>query len=288
MPSKPKKKCFVITPIGTPESAVRRAAQGLLDAAIKPVLKEKGYDVYVAHEISSPGSITKQVLQHLLEDELVLANLTGLNPNVMYELAVRHAKRLPVVSLAEDGTDLPFDISDERTLFYRNDMSGVEALKPSLELVVDAATKEKHPDNPIYRATRSMLIRESSDTIDTDRYILDRLDTMESMLSRLSRQHETSTSKIDLKESTGLQVKVKGEDKAIKEFIQSLERSEIVDSVIKSPDNSSDLTEMYVIPNKASIPFAFVRIKGRRTNVDIVDINKIRVERPTDIIELID
>lgn len=279
MPDKLKKKCFVITPIGTSESDVRRAAQGLLDAAIKPVLREKGYNVYVAHEISSPGSITKQVLQHLLEDELVLANLTGLNPNVMYELAVRHAKRLPVVSLAEDGTELPFDISDERTLFYRNDMSGVEALKPKLELAVDAAAKEIHPDNPIYRASRSKLIRESTDTKDTDRYILDRLDSMETMLSSLSRQHGTSTSKSGSTSRTVTFVKVKGDDKAIKELVQSLGGSEFVEDVIwDASKDSSDIAEFVVFPTKGIVPAGLIKIKARNLNLDIVDISKIKAE----------
>lgn len=182
--AEPTRKCFVITPIGPADSIIRRSADGLLASVLRPVLSEMGYEVFAAHEISGSGSITKKVVESLLESELVIANLTGLNPNVMYELAVRHAKRLPVVSLAEKSTELPFDISDERTIFYTDDMKGAEDLKPALRSAVAAAMSEFEPDNPIYRAATALLIQQSTTIPTTEKLVAERLDKLEAMLSR--------------------------------------------------------------------------------------------------------
>lgn len=179
------KKCFIISPLGSDDSETRRKADGLINSVLKPVLMEAGYKVIAPHEIDTTGSITRQVIQHLLEDELVIANLTELNPNVMYELAVRHAKRLPVVCLVERGTKLPFDIATERTIFYDNDMAGVEILKPKLTKAIMEAVEEVDPDNPIYRVVNDSIMREVTAKDDAQSYILKRLDEITFQINRL-------------------------------------------------------------------------------------------------------
>ena len=155
-------------------------------------MENLGFVVEVAHTISQSGSITKQVIERLLTSDLLIANLTGLNPNVMYELAVRHAKRLPVITIAEEGTDLPFDIADERAIFYSNDMAGVTELKSSLAKAVELALKDEQPDNPIYRAAQSLLIKEVTED-DPQRFVLERLSEIEAAINKFA--HDGSSNR---------------------------------------------------------------------------------------------
>lgn len=127
---------------------------GLLHSVIRPIFDKFGYEVKAAHEIADPGSINGQIVERLLNDEFVVANLTGLNPNVMYELAIRHAARRPLICLAETGTVLPFDVRDERTLFYTNDMQGIQEVGPALEKMINAILSKWVPDNPVTRGSQ--------------------------------------------------------------------------------------------------------------------------------------
>lgn len=73
------KKCFIITPIGNDKSDTRRMADGVITSAVKPVLEGKGFLVITPHEMADPGAIEKSVIQQIMESDLVIANLTGLN-----------------------------------------------------------------------------------------------------------------------------------------------------------------------------------------------------------------
>jgi hypothetical protein len=190
----PNKRCFIITPIGPALSSIRRAADGLIDTVLKPVLQDLQFEVHVPHEMTDPGSIKRQVIQHLLDDDLVIANLTGLNPNVMYELAVRHATSRAIVILAELGTILPFDVSDERTIFFTNDMTGVEEVRPRFKAMVEAAMRDQTPDNPIYRVRQAGVMRDVVANT-PERYIVDQLEAIRQQLASLTARRSRAVTR---------------------------------------------------------------------------------------------
>lgn len=130
---KKEKICFVIAPIGGLDTDIRRTSDQVFNHIVSPVVKPLGYKPVRANHISEPGIITSQVIQYIVESPLVIADLTGRNPNVFYELAIRHAIRKPLLQLIKKGEEIPFDVAGMRTIqFDIHDLDNVEETKGEL------------------------------------------------------------------------------------------------------------------------------------------------------------
>lgn len=129
----PFKHCFVIAPIGETGSEVRKRSDQVFHHVVQPVFKELGYQSERADQIAEPGLITSQVIQRVLTADMVVADLTGRNPNVFYELAVRHASRKPLVQVIKKGEQIPFDVAGMRTIqLDLQDLDSVESVKADI------------------------------------------------------------------------------------------------------------------------------------------------------------
>lgn len=111
-----EKVCFIISPIGEPDSDIRKSADEKYDLIFKPVLEESGYKPIRADKESSSNSISRSIVTRLINSELVIADVTGYNANVFYELAIRNASKKPVIVIKEPDQKLPFDIYDKRAI----------------------------------------------------------------------------------------------------------------------------------------------------------------------------
>lgn len=162
------KLCFVIAPIGDEGTEVRRRSDQVLTHIIDMAAKECGYETLRADKISEPGIITSQIIQHLLDDPLVIADMTGHNPNVFYELAVRHAIRKPVVQLIEKGEKIPFDVAATRTIpVDHHDLDSVAKCRQ--EMIRQIKAVEKDPadvDTPISAAIDVQQLRRSGNPME--------------------------------------------------------------------------------------------------------------------------
>ena len=192
------KTCFVIAPIGDEGSETRRRSDQMLTHIIKPAVKECGYEAVRADEISEPGIITSQVIQHIIDDELVIADLTGKNPNVFYELAVRHTVKKPVVQLIESSESIPFDVAPTRTIHVdHRDLDSVASCKDELIRQIRSVEKDASKvDSPISVAIDLKLLRQSDNPLEkSNAEIISMIQELRSMIgdmvvpSRRARLH---------------------------------------------------------------------------------------------------
>lgn len=151
-----KKTCFFVTPIGKTGSSEFKKMTALLNNVINPIIENYGYEAVVAHQIQEIGSIGDQVFKSIKNASLVISDLTGLNPNVMYETAVAHSFGKPTIIIVEnDGdTTLPFDLSSDRAIFYDNSIEGTGNLKNDLESKIKHIEETSVYDNPVLRVMK--------------------------------------------------------------------------------------------------------------------------------------
>lgn len=144
-----KKRCFVISPIGDEGSPTRRHADMVLNSIIKSALS--GFDVKRADDFGTPDMITDKIIEAILNYELVVADLTGHNPNVFYEIGIRHMISKPIIPIKGDSdTRLPFDLGAINTIFYdiadwHSHVTTRQSIQKAAEIVMQNDYKVTNP-----------------------------------------------------------------------------------------------------------------------------------------------
>lgn len=143
---------FVITPIGKKGTETYKKYDAIFKTMIKPAVDsvDPSFRIIRADHIGKPGSFIKDILEHLQSSFIVIANLTGLNPNVFYELGVRHTLSKRTIMITEDLESLPSDLKEYRAIEYKPDITAVEEFKLNLSKTIEEILRNPdHPDNPV-------------------------------------------------------------------------------------------------------------------------------------------
>lgn len=116
MTTSPKstKTCFVISPFGEPFDTY-------FSKILKPAIEKCGLYAVRGDSLFRPTTIVDDIWQSIQSASVLVAELTGRNANVFYELGLAHAISKPVVLLSQSIDDVPFDLRGIRTLVYDKD-----------------------------------------------------------------------------------------------------------------------------------------------------------------------
>jgi hypothetical protein len=149
--------CFVVMPYGkkpVPGTNDRFDFDKVYRVIMQPAIREAGFEPQRADESASSGLIHSEMFTDLRDQPVVLVDLSLHNPNVFYELGIRHVMaQRGTVLICESSTHLPFDIGLSRVIKYEYDGKAfdyeeAERVKPLLTSALREATKQ--PDSPVH------------------------------------------------------------------------------------------------------------------------------------------
>lgn len=95
---------------------------------IRPVVEGLGYKCMRGDDELSTHVVMDDIWRHITSARLLVAECSGRNPNVFYEIGIAHAVGMPVIILAQDGADVPFDVKHIRFIQYAFSKTGLAEL----------------------------------------------------------------------------------------------------------------------------------------------------------------
>jgi|CXWL01.1.fsa_nt_gi hypothetical protein len=133
-----KPQAFVIMPFGEGFDEI----YGLFIAG---AVSDAGYDVIRADDIRSQQNILKDIVGGLAESAVVIADLTGSNANVYYELGLAHGLGKRVILLTQHVDELPFDLRSYRVIPYSTHFAEIAKARAQLLAVAKDALDDRIP-----------------------------------------------------------------------------------------------------------------------------------------------
>lgn len=165
---------------------MRAHADWVLKGMIIPVLqKHAAFEVKRADHDARPGLIDVHVIGDLLDADLVIADLSFANPNVFYEIGIRHMAQKPIIHLQRDNEKIPFDVSLYRAIrFSRDKFDDFEKAKCELGRQLEAVLTDGYQvENPVTRARGQLQLQE--DATPEMRLVMDDLTDVRNRLNTL-------------------------------------------------------------------------------------------------------
>lgn len=139
-----KPSCFIIMPIADMHGYESRHFDRVYNHIIKPACDISGFSPIRADDVTSSNFIVLDILRKIVECDLAICDLSGRNPNVMYELGLRQAFNKKTVLIKDEKTISPFDVQAFRyceydsTLRIDNAQSNVQSISKSLSTTYSA------------------------------------------------------------------------------------------------------------------------------------------------------
>lgn len=168
----PRRRCFVIMPFGEKSDASGQKIDfdTVYEHIIKPSIEDLDQELDIecvrCDEINQSGWVQSQMIERIYLDDVAVVDISTLNPNVFYELGVRHALRASVtVLIRKKGTSLPFNIQDLKAIDYDLDLQSADEAKKKIKEFIRNGLKDSQTDSLVHQVLPLRIGRPESSVI---------------------------------------------------------------------------------------------------------------------------
>ncbi len=203
------KLCFVLMPF-------KDALKEVYWQAIKPACAKAGFEALRVDELKGTFNINRKIIEHIFSNDAIVADLSGWNPNVFYELGVAHAIANKTIMIIRKKDRMPFDVSTYRCLQYEQTDAGLVKLREDIvESLLSLETWRQHPTNPVqdFKPAQALLTADERQQWERElrnrRDLITRLETKQQELRQSLAQKETTIAALE-KNVANLQTQLAG------------------------------------------------------------------------------
>jgi chaperonin GroEL len=140
----PGKLCFVLMPFKPQYLQVYKLL-------IKPTVEGLGFTCVRGDDMKTQRNIMRDIIEYISKADVIIADLTDMNPNVFYELGVTHALAKQTIMITQSIKKyVPFDLRPYRIIEYRKDIEGSQRLKEGIRETIQEMLESELPvSNPV-------------------------------------------------------------------------------------------------------------------------------------------
>lgn len=209
-------KCGIVMPISPIDGCSTEHWAEVLNI-IKESIENSGFEANLVSDADDSGIIQKRIIHNLYSNEIVVCDVSGKNPNVMFELGMRLAFDKPTIIIKDDKTDYSFDTSVIEHLTYPRDLrfgrivAFKEALKKKIQGTYEKATKDTNYTTFLKNFGEYKVAQLLEKEVSSDRYILNAIEDIRSEMSMIRRNQHINDNILAKKSIPNLNPKIRTE-----------------------------------------------------------------------------
>jgi hypothetical protein len=195
-----KPVCGIIMPISSIDGCTPEHWSEVLNI-LRDVIGEAGFEANLVSDADDSGIIQKRIIQNVYSNDLVVCDVSGKNPNVMFELGMRLAFDKPTIIIKDDKTEYSFDTAVIEHLTYPRDLRFgrivlfKDGLAKKLQATHEKSKKDPHYSTFLKNFGEYKVAHLNEKELTADRYIIESIDGLRREVSMLRNARYESSSK---------------------------------------------------------------------------------------------